>query len=114
MIEELKQIQNNVLCDNKEVKIKQNTLRNDYKDGGLMSVDIRGGSRTVATSNVELFVIIVNGFQPLTIITKNSTLDVAAVLDPPLDIKHKIASLKCSWVKRLYTENFQEWKIIPS
>ena len=64
MIEELKQIQNNVLCDNKEVKIKQNTLRNDYKDGGLMSVDIRGGSRTVATSNVELFVIIVNGFQP--------------------------------------------------
>ena len=86
MIEELKQIQNNVLCDNKEVKIKQNTLRNDYKDGGLMSVDIRGGSRTVATSNVELFVIIVNGFQPLTIITKNSTLDVAAVLDPPLEI----------------------------
>ena len=28
--------------------------------------------------------IIVNGFQPLTIITKSSTLDVAAVLDPPL------------------------------
>ena len=29
----------------------------------------RGGSRTVATSKVELFVIIVNGFQPLTITT---------------------------------------------
>ena len=28
--------------------------------------------------------IIVNGFQPLTIITKYSILDVAAVLDPPL------------------------------
>ena len=28
--------------------------------------------------------IIVNGFQPLTIITKRSILDIAAVLDPPL------------------------------
>ena len=42
------------------------------------------GSRTAATSKVELFVIIVNGFEPLTIITKSSTLDVATVLDPPL------------------------------
>ena len=32
------------------------------------------------------FVIIVNGFQPLTIITKCSILDVAEVLDPPLNI----------------------------
>ena len=44
----------------------------------------RGGSRTTATSKVELFLIIVNGWKPLTIITKSSTLDVAAVLDPPL------------------------------
>ena len=44
----------------------------------------RGGSRTAATSKMELFVIIVNGFKPLTIITKSSILDVAAVLDPPL------------------------------
>ena len=36
------------------------------------------------TSKVELFVMIVNGLQPLTIITKSSTLDVAAVPDPPL------------------------------
>ena len=28
-------------------------------------------------------------------------------------IEHKIASLKCSLVKRLYTENFLEWKFIP-
>ena len=34
---------------------------------------------------MERFVIIVNGFQPLTIITKRSILDVAAVLDPPLE-----------------------------
>ena len=33
---------------------------------------------------MERFVIIVNGFQPLTIITKRFILDVAAVLDPPL------------------------------
>ena len=54
----------------------------------------RGGSRAVATSKMERFVIIVNGFQPLTIITKRfqpltiitkrSILDVAAALDPPL------------------------------
>ena len=30
-----------------------------------------------------------------------------------VDIKHKINSLKCSWIKRLYTGNFHEWKIIP-
>ena len=44
----------------------------------------QGGSRTAASSKMELFVIIVNGFQPLSIITKCSMLDVAAVLDPPL------------------------------
>ena len=40
--------------------------------------------RTAATSKIELFVIIVNSFQSLTIITKCSILDVAAALDPPL------------------------------
>ena len=44
----------------------------------------RGGSRTAATSQMECLVIIVNGFQPLTIITNHSILDVAAALDPPL------------------------------
>ena len=44
----------------------------------------RGGSRTAATSKVELFVIMVNDWKPLTIIPKSSTLDVAAVLDPAL------------------------------
>ena len=45
---------------------------------------LRGGSRTAATSKRELFLIIVNCFQPLTIIIKRSILDVATVLDPPL------------------------------
>ena len=44
----------------------------------------KGGSRTAATSKMDRFVITVNGFQPLTIITKRSILDVAAILDPPL------------------------------
>ena len=50
----------------------------------VMSWATTGGSRTAATSKMERFVIIINGFQPLTIITKCSILDVAAVLDPPL------------------------------
>ena len=44
----------------------------------------RSGSRTAAISKMELFVIIFKCFQPLTIITRGSILDVAAVLDPPL------------------------------
>ena len=44
----------------------------------------RGGSKTAATSKMEIFVITVNVWKPLTIITKCSILDVAAVLDPPL------------------------------
>ena len=45
-----------------------------------------GGSRIAATSKMEPFVIIVNGYQPLTIITKCSLLDFVAVLDPPLHL----------------------------
>ena len=47
---------------------------------------IKGGSKTAATSKKELLVIIVSGFQPLTMITECSILDVAAVRDPPLII----------------------------
>ena len=49
-------------------------------------VHFRGGSRTAATSKMEHFVIIVNGWKPFTIITKSSILDVAAFLDPPLHL----------------------------
>ena len=44
----------------------------------------RGGSRTAAKSRMERFVIIVNGWKPLTIITKRSVLDLAAALEPLL------------------------------
>ena len=47
----------------------------------------RGGSSAAAISKMEPFVIIVNDFQPLTIITKRSILDVAAALDQPLILK---------------------------
>ena len=36
------------------------------------------GSRTVATSKMEHFLIIVNSWKPLTVITKSSILDVSA------------------------------------
>ena len=51
----------------------------------LMFDEIRGGSRTAATSKMEHFMIMVNGWKPLTIITKRSILDVAAALDPTLE-----------------------------
>ena len=38
-----------------------------------------------------------NGFQPLTIITKSSMLDVTAVLDPPLDTLIKIHLCRFPW-----------------
>ena len=45
---------------------------------------VRDRSRTAATSTMEHFLMIVNGWKLLTIITKCFILDVAAVLDPPL------------------------------
>ena len=54
---------------------------------------IRGRSRTAATSKMECFVIIVNGWKPLTTITKHSILDVAAALDPPLGMQNLILVL---------------------
>ena len=49
------------------------------------STNNRGGSRAAATSKMECVVKIVNGWKPLTIITKRSILDVVAALDPPLN-----------------------------
>ena len=52
----------------------------------------KGGSSAAATSKMERFVIIVNGWKPLTIITKHSILDLAAALDPP--VQHKVLRLR--------------------
>ena len=85
----------------------------------LLIAWVRGGSRTAGTSRMEHFVIIVNGWKPLTIITKSFILDVAAVLDPSLsDSKcmyshvggtmfyqnyFSILTCTCSWVMPLFT-----------
>ena len=62
----------------------------------------RGGSRTAAASKVELFVIIVNGWKPLTIITKSSTLDIAAVLDPSLPSLHFLQYRSATDLRELF------------
>ena len=54
------------------------------------AVQLRGGSRAAATAKMERFMIIVNGFQPLAIITKRSISDVATALDPPLQLPSKV------------------------
>ena len=46
---------------------------------------VREVRETPATSKLELLVILVNGLQPPTNITKNSIFDVAVVLDTPLN-----------------------------
>ena len=63
---------------------------------------ISGGYRTATTSKVKLFVIIVNGWKPLTIITKSSTLDIAAVLDPSLPSLHFLQYCECYGFERAF------------
>ena len=55
---------------------------------------VRGGSRDAATFKMKHFVIIVNGWKPLTTITKHSILDDATALDPPLVVTYDICILK--------------------
>ena len=51
---------------------------------------LRAASRAAAASKMERSVIIINGFQPLTIITKRFILDVTLALDPPLVLQNTI------------------------
>ena len=68
----------------------------------------RGGSRTAASSKMEHFVMIVDGCKPLTVITKCSILDVAAVLDPPLTFSKRRAlrEHKSHFRERWYVNNY--------
>ena len=50
---------------------------------------IRGGSSVAATSMIEHFVILINGWKPLTITTKRSILDVVAALDTPPNLNNR-------------------------
>ena len=55
---------------------------------------VRGGSSAAATSKMERFVIIINGLQPLTTVTKPSILDFAAALDSPLVVNFLVVLFK--------------------
>ena len=98
------------LNKNKITVAKSNLALETYYQLGLKI--IRSGSRTAVTSKMERIVIIVNGFQPLTIITKHSIFDVATVLDLPLimqwnwnELDKKVSSrvLHCQLVCVAYT-----------
>ena len=75
----------------KELKLINQTFSNLIVDNKEFRSLVTGTStrskfRAATASKMEHFVIIVNGFHPLTIIAKYSILDVVAVLDPPLII----------------------------
>ena len=72
------------------------------------AAEVRGGSRTAATSQMEPFVITVNAWKLLTIITKRSILDVTSVLD----LRLKISAL--SSVKIDKYEYIAGEEILPS
>ena len=74
----------------------------------------RGGSRTAATSKMERIVIIVNRFQPLTIITKCSILDVAAVLDPPLSLSTQILNLTVGPLSFISSSILCQFAMLPN
>ena len=78
-----------IVCNNSRFPsgdfCENNRTQNLSLKGNNSLNDSRSGSRTAAKSKMKRIVIIVNGFQGLTIIKKCSILDVAAVLDTPLD-----------------------------
>ena len=61
----------------------------------------RSGSRTAATSKMEHFVIIVNDWKKLIIITIGSILDVVASLDPPLLGPGNLSTVKPFHIKKV-------------
>ena len=73
-------------------------------------INIRSGSRAATTSKMECFVTIVNGFQPLTIITKHSILDVATALDPSLNMEFLCEFTKFDRILLLY--NTSRWLLL--
>ena len=50
----------------------------------LISISSRGRSRTPVETKIDFFVTTANGFQPLTVATKNFILDATDVLNPIL------------------------------
>ena len=79
------------------LEISQNSQENTFASVSFLKFHVcntniifRGGSRAAGTSKMEWFVIIVNGWKPLTIIVKYSILDVPTALDPPLILHQRV------------------------
>ena len=75
----------------------------------------RGGSRAAATSKMEHFVIIVNGLQSLTNITKRSILNVAAALisasaSPASWVTYNEDVLPMYWHTGMYFSEYKIWE----
>ena len=62
----------------------------------------RGGSRTAVATKMERFVIIVNDWKPLAIITKSSILDVVAVLQKSLLKKERLIEIGLLDIVKLF------------
>ena len=76
---------------NKPVALSFATLyRLGIAHQGCFCALFRGICRAQATSKIELFVTLFNGFQSLTNVTKNYILDVMGVLDPSLLLRIKM------------------------
>ena len=81
----------------------------DIKKRRYLVNSFSGGSRTAATSKMERFVIMVNNWKPLTIITKCFILDVTAVLDPLLSFTiSKLSYCPLIW---MFYSRFVEYRI---
>ena len=75
----------------------------------------RGGSRAAATSKMEHFVIIINGLQSLTNITKRSILNVAAALisasaSPASWVTYNEDVLPMYWHTGMYFSEYKIWE----
>ena len=58
---------------------------------------IRSEYRAPATSKMNIFVTVVDGFQLLNMVTKSSILNIAGVLDLPLAILLQVCKLPDFW-----------------
>ena len=88
-------------------------LSNNIGTAHVCGRNIRGGSRTVATSKMERFVKIAIGFQLLTTTTKCSTPDTAAAPDPSSEHNAQIIAVSRAEEKN-YFSIFQDNSVFKS
>ena len=69
----------------------------------------RGGSRTAATSKMELFVIMVNGLGPSMIMTRDATRDNTISLSFVLSHTMLMCFSKDNWLPIVTPNSFSDW-----